>query len=76
MEDFEPMTLTKTQIAKATCNKTGIPKWRSAELVDSAFDVIEGTLESGEDVLISDSGNGRCGKKGSEREEFPRVERQ
>jgi integration host factor subunit alpha len=56
IEDIEPMTLTKAQIAKVICRKTGIPNWRSAELVDSAFEVIKQTIESGEDVLISGFG--------------------
>ena len=50
------MTLTKALIAEAVWNNTGIPKWRSAELVDTLFEVIKETLESGEDVLISGFG--------------------
>ena len=50
------MTLTKADIAEAIWNKTDIPKWRSAELVDSIFEAIKETLESGEDVLISGFG--------------------
>jgi integration host factor subunit alpha len=50
------MTLTKATIAEAIWNQIDIPKWRSAELVDSIFDVIKQTLESGEDVLISGFG--------------------
>lgn len=46
------MTLTKDQTADAICNQTGIPKWRSAELVDFAFEIIKETLESGEDIFI------------------------
>lgn len=50
------MTLTKALMAEAVWNKTGITKWRSAELVDTLFHVIKETIESGEDVLISGFG--------------------
>ena len=50
------MALTKAQITDAVCNETGMPKWRSAELVEGVFEVIKQTLESGEDVLISGFG--------------------
>ena len=60
------MTLTKADIAEAIWNKTDIPKWRSAEWVDSIFAAIKETLESGEDVLISGFGK-RCIKDKAER---------
>ena len=63
------MTLTKAQIADAICNQTGTPKWRSAELVDSVFEVIKETLEAGEVVLSSGFG------KWSVREKAERVGR-
>ena len=50
------MTLTKARIAEAVWNKTDIPKSRSAELVETLFEVIKQTLESGEDVKISGFG--------------------
>ena len=50
------MTLTKADIAEAVWNKTNIPKARSTELMESVFEVIKQTLESGEDVLISGFG--------------------
>ena len=50
------MTLTKAHIAEQVWNGTDIPKWRSAELVDSVFETIKRTLESGEDLLISGFG--------------------
>ena len=50
------MTLTKALIAEAVWNNTGIPKWRSAELVDTLLEVIKESLELGEDVLVSGFG--------------------
>jgi len=61
-----PITLTKAQIAERAWTKTGQPKWRAAELVDSVFEIIKETLESGEDVLISGFGK-FCVKKKNER---------
>ena len=60
------MTLTKADIAEAIWNKTDIPKWRSAELVESIFEAIKERLESGEDVLISGFGK-FCVKEKQER---------
>ena len=54
------MTLTKAQIAKAVWNKTEIPKQRTAELVDTIFEVMKQTLESGEDVLIARNEDNLC----------------
>jgi len=67
------MKLTKAQIIQAVCNETGMPKWRSAELVDSAFEVIKGTLESGEDVLISGFGKWSVKEKGERRGRNPQA---
>ena len=50
------MTLTKARIAEAIWNQTDIPKWRSAELVDTVFELLKQTLENGEHVMISGFG--------------------
>ena len=50
------MTLTKIQIVESIQNQTGFPKNRSSEL-------IKNTLESGEDVLISNFGKFCVNKK-------------
>lgn len=50
------MTLTKAIITEAIHDRTDIPKWRSAELVDSILEGIKERLESGVDVLISGFG--------------------
>ncbi len=50
------MTLTKAQLVDSIYNQTGLPKTKSAELVDSLLEVIKNTLENGEDILISGFG--------------------
>jgi integration host factor subunit alpha len=50
------MTLTKADIAKVIHNQVGRTKKQSAELVDCLFEIIKGTLEDGNDVLISGFG--------------------
>jgi integration host factor subunit alpha len=60
------MTLTKAQIAKTIHNRLGFTNARSAELVDSLLETIKGTLENGEDVLITGFGK-FCVKEKSKR---------
>jgi len=50
------MTLTKARIAKTIHKHCDFTKDRSAELVDSLLEITKGSLESGEDVLISGFG--------------------
>ena len=50
------MTLTKANIVDAIHNDLGFPKNRSAELIEILLEQIKGTLEKGEDVLISGFG--------------------
>jgi integration host factor subunit alpha len=50
------MTLTKADIATVIHNQVGRTKKQSAELVDCLFEIIKGTLEDGNDVLISGFG--------------------
>jgi len=60
------MTLTKAQIVESIHNQTGLPKNRSLQIVETFLEIIKGTLESREDVLIS--GFGRfCVKEKTER---------
>jgi len=49
-------TLTKADLTQAVSTKNDRAKWRSAELVDTVFEVVRQTLESGEDVQISGFG--------------------
>jgi integration host factor subunit alpha len=50
------MALTKIQIVESTKNQTGFTKNRSSELIETLLEIIKKTLESGEDVLISNFG--------------------
>ena len=60
------MTLTKIQIVESIQNKTGFPKNKSSEIVESLLEIIKSTLSSGEDVLVSGFGK-FCVKEKSER---------
>ena len=50
------MTLTKAQIVKAIAVQNGYTKNQAFELVETMLEIIKGTLESSEDVLISGFG--------------------
>ncbi len=60
------MTLTKIQIVESIQNQTGFPKNKSSEIVETLLEIIKGTLESGEDVLVSGFGK-FCVKKKKKR---------
>ena len=50
------MALTKAQIVETICNQIGFTQKRSSEIVETLLEIIKSTLESGEDVLISNFG--------------------
>jgi integration host factor subunit alpha len=50
------MTLTKVQIVESICNQIGFTQKRSSEIIETLIEIIKSTLESGEDVLISNFG--------------------
>ena len=50
------MTQTKHDIVEQVYNEIGFPKNQSIEIVESLFELIKKTLESGEDVMISGFG--------------------
>jgi len=56
IEEHKTMTLTKAQIVELIRNQTGFPKNRSSEIIEILLEIIKSTLESGEDVLISNFG--------------------
>ena len=58
------MTLTKADITEAIYKKMRYTRIQSLELVDSLFEIMKQTLESGEDVLISGSGKFSVKRKG------------
>jgi len=50
------MTLTKAMIVDAVHEQLGYPKNKSAEMLETLLELVKGTLEKGEDVLISGFG--------------------
>jgi integration host factor subunit alpha len=60
------MTLTKIQIVELIHNHLGLPKNKSTDIVETLLEIIKSTLESGEDVLISNFGR-FCVKEKRER---------
>jgi integration host factor subunit alpha len=46
------MTLSKPDIIDSIYNKTGLPKNKSTQLVDSVLEIITQTLANGEDILV------------------------
>ena len=51
-----PETLTKADIINTIKRENGYSRTKATELVDSFLELIETTLESGEDVLVSGFG--------------------
>jgi len=45
------MTLTKADLIDSMYNQVGLPKTKSAQVVDSFLEIIKKTLEGGEDAL-------------------------
>jgi len=46
------MTLTKADIIEAVQTETGLPKNKSADVVESLLEIVKSALERGEDVLV------------------------
>ena len=60
------MTLTKAHIVNAISDQVGYQKNRSFEIVEILLEIIKKTLESGDDVMISNFGK-FCVKEKEER---------
>ena len=65
------MTLTKAKIVDAIADQIGYPKNHSSELVEILLEIIKKTLESGDDVLISNFGKFCVKEKGERRGRNP-----
>jgi integration host factor subunit alpha len=50
------MTITRAHLTNSVHNQLDLPKAKSADLVESVFDIMKNTLENGEDILISGFG--------------------
>jgi len=57
------MTLTRAHIVEAIAEQTGLPKYKSSEIVKILLEIVKKSLESGEDVLISGFGKFRVREK-------------
>jgi integration host factor subunit alpha len=60
------MTLTKADIRDRIFNTTDLKRTESSNIIETLFEIIKSTLESGEDVLISGFGK-FCVKKKKQR---------
>ena len=60
------MTLTKAQIVDSVSDQIGFTQRHSIEIIETLLEIIKRTLESGEDVLISNFGK-FCVKEKRER---------
>ena len=67
------MTLTKADIIQAVSHQTNHTMAQSADLVDTLFEIIKQTLESGEDVLISGFGKWSVREKRERRGRNPQT---
>jgi len=50
------MALTKVEMVNSIADQIGYPKNYSSEIVETLLEIIKGSLESGDDVLISGFG--------------------
>jgi len=67
------MTVTKAQIINSVSNHLGLPRTKSAQVIESLLDIIKETLENGEDVLISGFGKFCVKEKGKRRGRNPHT---
>lgn len=65
--------MTKTDIVEKVCERRGISKSEAAEAVDAVFELMKGTLESGDDLKISGFGNFTVRKKSARRGRNPQT---
>ena len=64
------MTLTKNDLV-ASVNELGFTKKKSVDIIETLIEIIKGTLEKGEDVLISGFGKFCVKEKNSRRGRNP-----
>jgi len=65
------MSLTKEHIMNSVHHQLGLPKTKSAHLVESLLEIIKARLENGEEVLISRFGKFCVKNKNSRRGRNP-----
>jgi len=67
------MSLTKMDLVDSIHNQLDLPRRSCARLIGSLLEVIKGTLENGEDVLISGFGKFCVKDKGKRRGRNPQT---
>lgn len=65
--------MTKTDIVEKVCEGRGISKSEAAEAVDAVFELMKGTLESGDDLKISGFGTFTVRKKSARQGRNPQT---
>jgi len=65
------MALTKAHIVEIIAEQNGFSKNKSVEIIESLIEIIKGTLEAGDDVLVSGFGKFCVKSKGSRRGRNP-----
>jgi len=67
------MSLTKDKIINDIYGQVGLGKIQSRNVVERLFEILKGTLETGEDVLISGFGKFTVKKKAARRGRNPQT---
>ena len=70
------MALTKAQIVDSVSDQIGFTQKHSFEIIETLLEIIKRTLESGEDVLISNFGKFRVKEKRERRGRNPATSRE
>ncbi len=65
--------MTKADLIESVYLKTGFSKKESAEIVETVFDLIKGTLEKGEKIKIAGFGNFVVKEKSTRRGRNPQT---
>ena len=67
------MTLKKADLIDSMYNQVGLPRTKSAQVIDSLLEIIKKSLEDGEDVLVSGFGKFCVKEKGKRRGRNPHT---
>jgi integration host factor subunit alpha len=70
---IETPTLTKAELADLLCERLGLNKRESKDMVEAFFEIIHGTLVTGEDVKLSSFGNFNIRRKAPRPGRNPRT---
>ncbi len=70
---LETPTLTKAELAELLFDRLGLNKRESKDMVEAFFEIVHGTLVSGQDVKLSGFGNFNIRRKASRPGRNPRT---